>query len=165
MDISFLSSSLFTRVSPEHTWLEEHKTRGHQTVAGLREEGSCRSFLLGLSVHTPACRFQSPCPMSRAAPPQGALCTRHSSNRICRLVRSSSRTPFLQSRAWLWAGQSGHTQLPWGSVSINGTGHIPHGDPALSGRLCCRDRTGTWDQPHVGRSRGGQLPGAGGLAA
>lgn len=79
-------------------------------MAGLREEGSCRSFLLGLSVHTPVCRFQSPCPVSRAAPPQGALCTRHSSNRICHLVRSSSRTssPAVQGMAMGWPEQA-HT--------------------------------------------------------
>lgn len=55
MDISFLSSSLFIRVSPERRQLEEHKNRGRQTGAGPRGEGSYRPPPLGLCAcsHTP----------------------------------------------------------------------------------------------------------------
>lgn len=63
MDISFLSSSLFIRESPERRQLEEHKNRGRQTGAGPRGEGSCRPPPLGLCV----CAHTHPCTRVLAA--------------------------------------------------------------------------------------------------
>lgn len=57
-----------------------------------------------------------------------------------------------------------HRRLPWGSVSTDGTRQVPRGDPAPSGCRCCHDRTSLWDWLPAGRSRGGQVLGAGGPA-
>lgn len=131
--------SIHPKVSRAHA-LEEHKTRGHQSGAGLREEGSCLSFPLGVRVHTPVC---FPRAHVLAAPPWQALCT------------GMEQIGFVSLLGWLWVSCSGHTWLPWGSVGADGPGHGPRRDSELSGRRFCRDRTRLRDWLSVGRSRGG----------
>lgn len=131
--------SIHPKVSRAHA-LEEHKTRGHQSGAGQREEGSCLSFPLGVRVHTPVC---FPRAHVLAAPPWQALCT------------GMEQIGFVSLLGWLRVSCSGHTRLPWGSVGADGPGHGPRRDSELSGRRFCRDRTRLRDWLSVGRSRGG----------